>query len=57
MKGILCQLPYTTLIMMSICIFSTASTFNAEIKCKIVSEICSVPNCTFSEDEVKGTEA
>ena len=42
--------------MNSICIFSSASTFNAEIKRKIVSEICSVPNCTFSEDEVKGTQ-
>ena len=30
------------------------SIYNAEVKHKIVSEICSAPNCTYSDDEVKG---
>ena len=34
--------------------FSSTSTFNAGIKRKVVSEICSVPNCAYSQDEVKG---
>ena len=33
--------------------FSSGAPFNTGIKRKIV---CSVPNCTFSGDEVKGTE-
>ena len=37
-----------------ICTFSSTSTFNAGIKRKVVSEICSVPNCAYSQDEVKG---
>ena len=55
MKGILCWLPYTRILMKS-SYFTSASTFNAGIKHEIVSEICSVPDCTFSEDEVKHTE-
>lgn len=32
--------------------FSSTSTFNATIKRKIVSEICSTPDCAYSQEEV-----